>query len=42
MISEHIKKCQALDCILSFSNDIRIYMRYELIRKRSKISRKLA
>jgi len=35
MITEHIKKIQA--DILSFSEDIRIYMIYELIGLRSKI-----
>jgi len=40
MISEQIKKIQA--DILSFSEDIRISMRYELIGKRSKILRKSA
>jgi len=41
IISEHIKKFQA-DIILSFSRDIRIYMRYEWIGERSKLSRKSA
>jgi len=40
MIYEHVKKNQA--DILSLSKDIRIYMRYKLIGKRSKISRKSA
>jgi len=35
MMSEHIKKFQA--DILSFFKDIRIYMRYKLIDKKSKI-----
>jgi len=39
MITEHTKKFQA--DILSFSEEIRIYMIYELIGLKSKISRKL-
>src|SRR6218665_1663893 len=40
MISEHIKKIKLISC--HFSKYIRIYMRYELIGKRSNISGKPA